>query len=136
MNSAHAEHARSTASPHPEGSTANSSPAPESTFNISNEETIRRLRAKGQPIRLFGESDKDRRLRLRALELIEEKDIEVIAVVPITVVPLATTKIPEAVKELEPITSVEPTATETTKEPKRIKEASTKKNFNAPIVIM
>ncbi|EAU83053.1 pre-mRNA splicing factor [Coprinopsis cinerea okayama7 len=47
----------------------------ESTFNtISNEETIRRLRAKGQPIRLFGESDKDRRLRLRALELIEEKD--------------------------------------------------------------
>lgn len=28
---------------------------------------------KGQPIRLFGESDKERRLRLRALELIEEK---------------------------------------------------------------
>ncbi|KAJ7650443.1 Prp18 domain-containing protein [Roridomyces roridus] len=48
---------------------------PESVaFNISNEETIRRLRAKGQPIRLFAESDKDRRLRLRALELIEEKD--------------------------------------------------------------
>ncbi|KAJ3509057.1 hypothetical protein NLJ89_g5418 [Agrocybe chaxingu] len=46
---------------------------PESSYNISNEETIRRLRAKGQPIRLFGESDKDRRLRLRALELIEEK---------------------------------------------------------------
>ncbi|RPD60962.1 Prp18-domain-containing protein [Lentinus tigrinus ALCF2SS1-7] len=64
---------RSTASPHPEGS---ASPAPESTFNISNEETIRRLRAKGQPIRLFGESDKERRLRLRALELIEEKDHE------------------------------------------------------------
>ncbi|KAI6037661.1 Prp18 domain-containing protein [Pisolithus marmoratus] len=34
------------------------------------------LRAKGQPIRLFGESDKDRRLRLRALELLEEKDHE------------------------------------------------------------
>ncbi|KAI0714381.1 pre-mRNA splicing factor [Cerioporus squamosus] len=64
---------RSTASPHPEGS---ASPAPESSFNISNEETIRRLRAKGQPIRLFGESDKERRLRLRALELIEEKDHE------------------------------------------------------------
>ncbi|KAI0749901.1 Prp18 domain-containing protein [Daedaleopsis nitida] len=64
---------RSTHSPRPEGS---ASPAPESTFNISNEETIRRLRAKGQPIRLFGESDKDRRLRLRALELIEEKDHE------------------------------------------------------------
>jgi len=46
------------------------------SFNISNEETIRRLRAKGQPIRLFGESDKDRRLRLRALELIEEKNHE------------------------------------------------------------
>jgi pre-mRNA-splicing factor 18 len=45
----------------------------ETSFNISNEETVRRLRAKGQPIRLFGESDKDRRLRLRALELIEEK---------------------------------------------------------------
>ncbi|KAF5359161.1 hypothetical protein D9756_003178 [Leucocoprinus leucothites] len=50
------------------------SPNPESSFNISNEETIRRLRGKGQPIRLFGESDKDRRLRLRALELIEERD--------------------------------------------------------------
>ena len=32
------------------------------------------MRAKGQPIRLFDESDKDRRLRLRALELIEEKE--------------------------------------------------------------
>jgi len=51
-------------------------PVPEATFNISNEETIRRLRAKGQPIRLFGETDKDRRLRLRALELIEEKGHE------------------------------------------------------------
>jgi pre-mRNA-splicing factor 18 len=42
------------------------------TFNISNEECIRRLRSKGQPIRLFGESDKERRLRLRALELQEK----------------------------------------------------------------
>ncbi|KAI0636169.1 pre-mRNA splicing factor [Trametes polyzona] len=68
---------RSTKSPYPEGS-ASGSPAPDSSlsFNISNEETVRRLRAKGQPIRLFGESDKDRRLRLRALELIEEKDHE------------------------------------------------------------
>lgn len=49
------------------------SPLPDSTFNISEKETIRRLRAKGQPIRLFAESDKERRLRLRALELIEEK---------------------------------------------------------------
>ncbi|KAG9315097.1 pre-mRNA-splicing factor [Chiua virens] len=54
-------------------SRASHSPIPESSFNISNEETIRRLRAKGQPIRLFAESDRDRRLRLRALELIEEK---------------------------------------------------------------
>ncbi|TFK28210.1 Prp18-domain-containing protein [Coprinopsis marcescibilis] len=67
----------STALPHtPELEQEAESPAPESTFNISNEETTRRLRAKGQPIRLFGESDKDRRLRLRALELIEEKDHE------------------------------------------------------------
>ena len=42
------------------------------TFNISNEECIRRLRSKGQPIRLFGETDKERRLRLRALELLEK----------------------------------------------------------------
>ncbi|KAH0584993.1 hypothetical protein H2248_008264 [Termitomyces sp. 'cryptogamus'] len=70
-----------TNSPHPgivEGNRSGSEiPVPEfSLFNISNEETIRRLRAKGQPIRLFGESDKDRRLRLRALELIEEKGHE------------------------------------------------------------
>lgn len=51
------------------------SPAPEAQgqFNISNDEAVRRLRQKGQPIRLFAESDKDRRLRLRALELIEER---------------------------------------------------------------
>ncbi|KAH7884591.1 Prp18 domain-containing protein [Phlebopus sp. FC_14] len=61
--------------PFPESRDSNS-PKPESSFNISNEETIRRLRAKGQPIRLFAESDKDRRLRLRALELIEEKGHE------------------------------------------------------------
>ncbi|KAL7279385.1 hypothetical protein ACG7TL_007226 [Trametes sanguinea] len=60
------------------GDTPSGSPAPDSSaaFNMPNEEIIRRLRAKGQPIRLFGESDKERRLRLRALELIEEKDLE------------------------------------------------------------
>ncbi|KDN38412.1 hypothetical protein RSAG8_09506, partial [Rhizoctonia solani AG-8 WAC10335] len=42
-------------------------------FNISNDEAIRRLRQKGQPIRLFAETDRERRLRLRALELIEER---------------------------------------------------------------
>jgi pre-mRNA-splicing factor 18 len=69
------------ASPAPEGGLprgGGGTPPPNASvaFNISNEETIRRLRAKGQPIRLFGESDKDRRLRLRALELIEEKGHE------------------------------------------------------------
>lgn len=65
-------------SPRPEDGSSSDSPAPDSvlSFNISHEETIRRLRAKGQPIRLFGETDKERRLRLRALELIEEKDHE------------------------------------------------------------
>ena len=38
---------------------------------VSNAEAIKRLRAKGQPIQLFGESEKDRRLRLRALELLD-----------------------------------------------------------------
>lgn len=41
------------------------------SYNVSNGDAVRRLRQKGQPIRLFGETDKDRRLRLRALELIE-----------------------------------------------------------------
>ena len=43
------------------------------TFTLSPAETTARLRRKGQPIRLFGESDHQRRLRLRALELIEER---------------------------------------------------------------
>ncbi|KAI9260529.1 Prp18 domain-containing protein [Phascolomyces articulosus] len=43
------------------------------TFNITREEVIRRLRAKGQPIRLFGETDKQCKIRLRALELMEER---------------------------------------------------------------
>jgi pre-mRNA-splicing factor 18 len=49
------------------------SDAQKEVFNISTSEAIRRLRSKGEPIRLFGESDKERRLRLRALELIEER---------------------------------------------------------------
>ncbi|CAL1715739.1 unnamed protein product [Somion occarium] len=65
-------------SPRPDGlrDTASPEPSSQTSFNISNEEAVRRLRAKGQPICLFGESDKDRRLRLRALELIEEKEHE------------------------------------------------------------
>lgn len=58
----------------PQPSSTPEPPRNEGTFNVSNEEAIRRLRLKGQPIKLFGETDKDRRLRLRALELIEEKE--------------------------------------------------------------
>lgn len=58
------------ATPEPTGQNAGTSAG--ETFNISNEECIRRLRSKGQPIRLFGETDKERRLRLRALELLEK----------------------------------------------------------------
>ncbi|BGP20542.1 hypothetical protein JCM10213_003806 [Rhodosporidiobolus nylandii] len=65
------------------GSPAPGTPAPadsaaaeaqaEERFIVTNDEAIRRLRQKGEPIRLFGESDKDRRLRLRALELLERE---------------------------------------------------------------
>lgn len=66
----------STNSPLPDSIAEPTTTNPESSYNLSNEETIRRLRVKGQPIRLFGESDRERRLRLRALELIEERDQE------------------------------------------------------------
>jgi pre-mRNA-splicing factor 18 len=56
----------------PDGKEETAAARPE-VFNIPNEEAVRRLRGKGQPIRLFAESDKERRLRLRALELIEER---------------------------------------------------------------
>ncbi|KAI8072550.1 Prp18 domain-containing protein [Gongronella butleri] len=42
-------------------------------FNISRDEVVRRLRAKGQPIRLFAETDRECKLRLRNLELQEER---------------------------------------------------------------
>ncbi|KAJ3092750.1 mRNA splicing protein prp18 [Quaeritorhiza haematococci] len=42
-------------------------------LNISAEEVIRRLRARDEPIRLFGETDKQRIKRLRALESMEER---------------------------------------------------------------
>ncbi|WFD41390.1 hypothetical protein MPSI1_000017 [Malassezia psittaci] len=41
-------------------------------FSIPDEDTIQRLRQRREPIKLFGETEKDRRLRLRAIELIEE----------------------------------------------------------------
>ncbi|KAL8293464.1 hypothetical protein RQP46_000165 [Phenoliferia psychrophenolica] len=47
--------------------------AADTIFQVTNAEAVRRLRLKGQPILLFGETDKERRLRLRALELIEER---------------------------------------------------------------
>ncbi|KAI9506302.1 Prp18 domain-containing protein [Coemansia spiralis] len=40
---------------------------------INTEEIIKRLRARGEPIRLFGETDSQRRKRLRQLELSEER---------------------------------------------------------------
>lgn len=58
----------------PGGSSAGATPEPErESFAISPEECTRRLRSKAQPVRLFGETDKDRRLRLRALELLDER---------------------------------------------------------------
>ncbi|WFD31094.1 hypothetical protein MSPP1_002127 [Malassezia sp. CBS 17886] len=62
--------------PRDSGSSVAMTPAAEpaerrGVFHVSNDEAIHRLRQKGEPIRLFGESDKDRRLRLRALELLE-----------------------------------------------------------------
>jgi len=43
------------------------------TWNIAPEEVVRRLRARGHPIRLFAETDKERKIRLRALELVEDR---------------------------------------------------------------
>ncbi|KAG0293163.1 mRNA splicing protein prp18 [Linnemannia gamsii] len=43
------------------------------TFNIAPEEVVRRLRARGHPIRLFAETDQARKIRLRALELVEDR---------------------------------------------------------------
>ncbi|GAO50534.1 Prp18-domain-containing protein [Saitoella complicata NRRL Y-17804] len=43
-------------------------------FSITEEEVAKRLREKYQPVRLFAESDHERKVRLRALELIEERN--------------------------------------------------------------
>ncbi|KAI9636840.1 putative pre-mRNA splicing factor [Dioszegia hungarica] len=43
--------------------------AKDKEYQITPAETTRRLRARGHPVRLFGEDDKDRRARLRAIEL-------------------------------------------------------------------
>jgi pre-mRNA-splicing factor 18 len=57
----------------PQSGAASPAPAVVDAYNLSPDETTRRLRAKGQPVRLFGEAERARRLRLRALELIEEQ---------------------------------------------------------------
>ncbi|PWZ02171.1 Prp18-domain-containing protein [Testicularia cyperi] len=72
-SSAHNRSASGSRPESPNPGSASTLAADKEKFNVSNEEAVRRLRAKGEPIRLFGESDKERRLRLRALELIEEK---------------------------------------------------------------
>ncbi|EJU04693.1 Prp18-domain-containing protein [Dacryopinax primogenitus] len=66
------------ASPAPTADTG--SPAPEAEpkaggemAHLSTPEVIRRLRQKGQPVTMFGETERERRLRLRALELMEER---------------------------------------------------------------
>jgi len=70
-----AEHTAELAAAAREAAGGADAPEPElkggETYTVTNEDAVRRLRQRGQPIRLFGETDKDRRLRLRALELIE-----------------------------------------------------------------
>ncbi|KAK4517919.1 uncharacterized protein ATC70_001268 [Mucor velutinosus] len=56
-----------------EGSNAEENEQVIEAFNISREECVRRLRAMGQPIRLFAETDKQCKVRLRALELMNEE---------------------------------------------------------------
>ncbi|WFD08150.1 hypothetical protein MVES1_003520 [Malassezia vespertilionis] len=61
----------------PQTSQKDDTPVPENGlkrhagFAVSIQEAVRRLRQKNEPIRLFAESDEDRRLRLRAFELNE-----------------------------------------------------------------
>ncbi|OMJ13987.1 Pre-mRNA-splicing factor 18 [Smittium culicis] len=42
-------------------------------YNLSEVEIIKRLRSRNEPIRLFAETDRQRKLRLRTLELIDDK---------------------------------------------------------------
>ncbi|OMJ09428.1 Pre-mRNA-splicing factor 18, partial [Smittium culicis] len=42
-------------------------------YNLSEAEIIKRLRSRNEPIRLFAETDRQRKLRLRTLELIDDK---------------------------------------------------------------
>ncbi|OLY83924.1 Pre-mRNA-splicing factor 18, partial [Smittium mucronatum] len=42
-------------------------------YNIPEAEIVRRLRARNEPIRMFAETNKQRKLRLRTLELMDEK---------------------------------------------------------------
>ncbi|KAF9153588.1 mRNA splicing protein prp18 [Mortierella sp. AD011] len=56
-----------------DSTTTDEASASAATFNIPPEEVVRRLRARGQPIRLFAETDQQRKIRLRALELVEDR---------------------------------------------------------------
>lgn len=47
-------------------------------FHISDDDAIQRLRQKGEPIHLFGETSRERRMRLRSLELSEEHGMRVL----------------------------------------------------------
>ncbi|KAF9133409.1 mRNA splicing protein prp18 [Mortierella sp. 14UC] len=64
-----------TISDHPidDATAAAAAAAAAATFNIAPEEVVRRLRARGHPIRLFAETDQARKIRLRALELVEDR---------------------------------------------------------------
>ncbi|KAF9083400.1 mRNA splicing protein prp18 [Mortierella sp. GBA35] len=63
----------STNTPTIDQTTADEAAASAATFNIAPEEVVRRLRARGHPIRLFAETDQARKIRLRALELVEDR---------------------------------------------------------------
>ncbi|KAL7421149.1 hypothetical protein Q5752_004034 [Cryptotrichosporon argae] len=54
-------------------STSTSTPEPSERAALPLPEVTRRLRAKGQPVRLFGETEPEVRARLRALELADER---------------------------------------------------------------
>ena len=53
-------------------------------FNIPRGEVVRRLRERGKPIRLFGESDRDVCLRLRQLELLDTETDKVCKFIYVT----------------------------------------------------
>ncbi|PVU98294.1 hypothetical protein BB560_005696 [Smittium megazygosporum] len=51
-------------------------------YNISEAEIIKKLRSRGEPIRLFGETHNQRKIRLRTLELMDEKSEDTTIITP------------------------------------------------------